>query len=204
MTELRHIIHELRTFDSMSTKEKIDQLAVKCDQLKVKLTKRNTDLRRALMRVSELENKVNSKLSNGSHRSPHEFHEFKQCRPFYNSKIKQSSGDESFTIDEGRKRNCAKGNVRRQTKKTPVVEKNGKIKRRNVIIPGISINGQVQEEPRQFVFELRAEENDASETSEEIDGFPLPGTLLSVDSLELDRQGAETDACLSDGSWESD
>nr|XP_006824608.1 PREDICTED: cGMP-gated cation channel alpha-1-like [Saccoglossus kowalevskii] len=65
MSELRHIIHELRTFDSQATKHKVEQLAEKCNVLTDLLHKRDSELRRALSRISELEQRVIGKMKNG-------------------------------------------------------------------------------------------------------------------------------------------
>ncbi|XP_077991653.1 uncharacterized protein LOC144445882 [Glandiceps talaboti] len=239
MSELRHIIHELRTFDSQATKYRVQDLAEKCDKLTSLLQQRDLELRRALLRVSELEQRVDGKLKNGKVRSRFDFNlDTLNKHRTHHRKVDCSSDESSLRCIRGLRRSNRKldrqkrtenlngtflqdctsnGNnhCQRQIREIPklTIEKApldrgpcSAVKMRETVVPGISINGVIQQEPTPFKFELTDTETDEfSEATESVSTQPITSALLSVDQ-ESDRTGDISDigSYLSDASYESD
>ncbi|XP_070576618.1 cyclic nucleotide-gated channel rod photoreceptor subunit alpha-like isoform X2 [Ptychodera flava] len=235
MSELRHVIHELRTFDSQSTKYRVQDLSEKCDELTALLHERDAELRRALIRISELEQRVDGKLKNGKVRSRFDLDLDSLDDSGYRRRNADASSDEnrhwtysvrrshrklgrqkrtehlngnsqSHAESNGSARMTSQGNSAHVP--SLVVEKCGdkqtNVQVRDTVVPGISINGILHQEPAPFQFEVTDTEYD------DIDGLTdsslqqAPNLLLPVDQESAGDVSDFGSSYLSDASYESD
>ncbi|XP_072023805.1 uncharacterized protein [Amphiura filiformis] len=183
MSELRHVINELKGFDSLATRNRIQELSQKCDDLKLKLKKRDADLKRALQRISELETRVASKLPKNG-KLPHYNHDNRRLNLNVNVRSisltsLESSGnedspgwqiegfetafDDSSDLRQDSPRvttptsppRITNGSSTPKQTKTPTTPKKFVLPLRHpreMIVPGISINSDVIQEPSTYTW----------------------------------------------------
>ncbi|XP_077861642.1 cyclic nucleotide-gated channel rod photoreceptor subunit alpha-like [Saccoglossus kowalevskii] len=200
MSELRHIIHELRTFDSQATKHKVEQLAEKCNVLTDLLHKRDSELRRALSRISELEQRVIGKMKNG-----------KVCPA---KSYELHNGDYPMVTEVGTvvPMESAVMNLHRFITGCTVCRRQGvhedltaKNRTMEVAVPGICINDVLHQEPSSCTISV-AESDVCDQYSEISDTSYMSNMLLLAVDVESDRTGDISDlgSFQSDASYESD
>ncbi|XP_071504965.1 cyclic nucleotide-gated channel alpha-3-like [Diadema antillarum] len=244
-SELRHIINELRNFDSLATRQKVAELSKRCDDLKKQLCERDGELKRALRRIDELESRVENKLRrgplgrgrpNGSHQKRMNLSRLALTN-LRRSNSMESSGDDSSSVwasfdaedsgprilitlsSEEKSGSTHDGNARTGNGRTV----NGNRWARTMIVPGICLNGVMQQEPTEFelirfvgdnadfdpndrmLLEEMANGDDYASERRDVLYSDLQ-SLSSRSYLDSNRMSAElTDAsCFSDNSIDSD
>ncbi|XP_078673174.1 cyclic nucleotide-gated channel alpha-3-like isoform X4 [Branchiostoma floridae x Branchiostoma belcheri] len=191
LSELRSIIEELRTFDSQVTRERVRGLSEKCDDLQRQLSRRQTELTRALRRVSVLESLLDSAglLSsmpqlNGELTSP--LQSDASDPEHHNPTLAVPS---PYTHGRRRRRSSASspGSPRRRRRSR---------RRRRLEMPAICVNGVEKEAPVSVNVEMPSSETSegccVSETSE--------AGRLRVDSTTAELSGSATDCNTTEGS----
>ncbi|XP_038073452.1 cyclic nucleotide-gated channel rod photoreceptor subunit alpha-like [Patiria miniata] len=235
MSELRHIINELRNFDSMSTKAKIHQLSHKCDELWKKLRQKDLDLKRALRRISELESRITAG-TNGIGRAPRRFSQalVKRSRSLHLTAYDEGSLDDESSLwasldsgdgtengysptglSNGHGPHWAGGLTGKDNPRTPSTDKSPEHSPRRdkyvkeVIVPGIQVNGKVKQEPVTMKWEVFADEEQSDQANDSEIEKTMSQLRPAIASLALPASGrgsgSISDAsCYSDASLDSD
>ncbi|XP_033636296.1 cyclic nucleotide-gated channel rod photoreceptor subunit alpha-like isoform X2 [Asterias rubens] len=235
MSELRHIINELRNFDSMSTKTKIQELSKKCDELWKKLRNKDLDLKRALMRISELENRIVTGSTTLNGRLHRRFNHVpvkrsKSLRVMaYDSSQDDSSSiwaslDSADGTDDGHAvikvlsnghrmiKNGLASKPRSSSSEKPTssdypARRDKCVK--EVIVPGIHVNGKVKQEPVSMKWEVFADEVDSEPSNDSEIEKTISQLTPAIASLSLPSTGRGSGSiseasCYSDASVDSD
>ncbi|XP_022087663.1 cyclic nucleotide-gated channel rod photoreceptor subunit alpha-like isoform X1 [Acanthaster planci] len=235
MSELRHIINELRNFDSMSTKAKIHELSHKCDELWKKLRQKDLDLKRALRRISELESRVTTGI-NGVGRAPRRFGQalVKRSKSLHLSTYDYSSVDDhesslwASSLDSadgsangytptngmsnghGPRGNLAdKHRTPSTTDRSPEHSPRRDKYMKEMIVPGIQVNGMVKQEPLTMKWEVFADEEQSDQANDSEIEKTMSQLQPAIASLTLPSSGRGSGAisdvsCYSDASLDSD
>ncbi|XP_074659135.1 cyclic nucleotide-gated channel rod photoreceptor subunit alpha-like [Tubulanus polymorphus] len=192
MSELRHVIRELRSFDSQSTKYRIQQLAEKCDGLQEKLRKRDVELRHAIRRVNELE------LILASPEERVKLQSRKKCNgiSLRHRKHKEPNSSDSFLPADTNGASHSR-KMRRQQRSESTESSNSHNSPRDkihslshVVVPGISINGVVEQEVSNLIIE-KDDDDDDLEIDDELDNREenekvVPNILADLERLAND------------------
>ncbi|XP_041469671.1 cyclic nucleotide-gated cation channel alpha-3-like isoform X2 [Lytechinus variegatus] len=227
-SELRHIINELRKFDSLATKQKVTELSKRCDDLKTQLEERDAELKRALRRISELESRVAGKLHhghfgrvNGNHHTRMNLGRlaFKNLR--HGGSVESSDNDSSsvwasFDAEDSGPRILI--TLSSEEKSGSLNSGNGRTlngRTRTITVPGICLNGVMQQEPSEYqligfvgngngIYSDDGLEEEAARLGREL--LSEKSDLSSRSYLDSSRMSADlTDAsCYSDNSIDSD
>ncbi|XP_064623533.1 cyclic nucleotide-gated channel rod photoreceptor subunit alpha-like isoform X2 [Lineus longissimus] len=202
LSQLKEVVKDMRSFDSQMTKERVQQLSEKCDDLKKKLKQRNVELRDAIQRINELEtflllpengprytNKLNGLASVRTRRYPRNNnrktngHVDLLIAAAVDSTRRSSTG--TVNVEENGNSYTDQDNSLTYLGPPSINQTNGELsdselndinvandssqgrRTRNVAVPGISINGILEQEPADVTLEQGvAEDTDPDSNSE--------------------------------------